>query len=158
MKRNLQKGFTLIEIIIYSALIAIIIGYALGGAYSLIQDSDRLNNRAVIDEEANFILKKIGWALSSLEQITTPASGASGQGLTISRYNFASNPVSFALNSGNLTMRTASGPAIILNNDRTEINSLVFEHFDAVPNKPDGVKTTISINGRVYAMTIYQNQ
>lgn len=152
------KAFTLIEVLIYSALTSIIIVYSLGGVYSLIQGSAQLQDRAIIDQEANFLLKKIGWSLSSLQEITTPPSGGSDDVLTVSRYNFSSNPITFDLNSGNLRMKVGTDSAIILNNDRTVIDNLTFDHIAATATTPTGVKTTMSINSRIYTMTIYRNE
>ncbi len=152
------RGFTLIETIIYSVLIAVIIGYSIGGVYSLIQDSQRLNARAIIDEEANFLLKKIDWALSSVDLVLLPVAGTIGSSLSLNRFSFPLNPIVFDLNSGNLRMSYSLSQPVILNNDRVVVTNLSFQHIAPVGLKPAAIKTTMTVNGRVYTMTMYQNR
>ena len=59
----MKKGFTLIETLIYIALFALLIGGGVGSAYSLIASSDRITTGAMLEQEGNFLLAKIGWML-----------------------------------------------------------------------------------------------
>ncbi len=59
----MKRGFTLIETLIYIALFALLIGGGISSAFSLIASSDRIGTQAMLEEEGNFLLAKIGWAL-----------------------------------------------------------------------------------------------
>ena len=61
---NQQRGFTLIETLIYLALFAIVIGGGMVAAYQIIQSTEAGNNHVVMEEEANFLLRKINWAMT----------------------------------------------------------------------------------------------
>lgn len=151
-------GFTLIEALIYITLISIMIVVSISALNTLIDNSAGLNDRVTIEDEANFLLKKIEWALSSLESITLPAEGGSGSSLIINRYNFASNPVAFDLNSGNLRMAVGGGAPVILNSDLVVVEDLSFENLAPAGKKPPGITASFSINDKIFSITLYKNQ
>ncbi len=58
-----KRGITLIETLIYIALFALLIGGGVSSAYTLIESSDKIGVRAMMEEEGNFLLAKIAWVL-----------------------------------------------------------------------------------------------
>ena len=59
-----EKGFTIIETLIYLALFTILIGGVMISAYFIVQASSDSQQNTVIQEEANFLSSKIRWALN----------------------------------------------------------------------------------------------
>lgn len=153
-----NHGFTLIEALIYITLISIMIVVSISAVNTLINNSAGLNERVVVEDEANFLLKKIEWALSSLDTITLPAEGTSGSSLIVNRYNFASNPIAFDLNSGNLRMAVGGGSPVILNSDLITVADLNFENLAPDGKKPPGITASFSINDKNFSITLYKNQ
>lgn len=104
---NTNKGFTLIEVVIYLALFSIIIGGALVSVYNIIESSGKLENKVVMQEEANFLLRKINWVLNGARDYTI-----SGNKLTIKpssdfiNWDGSSNVtlIGSQLNSSNVTV------------------------------------------------------
>ncbi len=150
-----MKGFTLIETLIYAALISIVVGFSLVAAYQIIDSSEGLNKKIMVEEEANFLLRKIGWALSGVDVINNPISGATGSILSINKINFSGNPLVFDLNSDNLRLKKGAAEPVILNNQNVKISNLVFEYLAASGSKPAGIKTGFQINGKPYEITVY---
>ncbi len=64
-----QKGFTLIETLIYITLFTIVIGGGMVAAYQIIQAANASQNYIALQEEANFLLRKIDWTMSGVTQI-----------------------------------------------------------------------------------------
>lgn len=81
-----NHGFTLIETVIYIALLALIMGGALLVSLDLIEGSGRTGSNTTLQDEGNFVLRKINWALTGASAINTPASGISAT-LSVSRYD-----------------------------------------------------------------------
>lgn len=148
-------GFTLIETLIYAALISIMIGFSLMAVYQIIDSSESLNKKIVIEEEANFLLRKIEWALTGVEIINNPVSGASSSILSVNKINFSANPLIFDLDSDNLRLKKGTGNPIILNNQNVKITNLAFEHLAANENKPAGIKINFDINEKSYGINVY---
>jgi prepilin-type N-terminal cleavage/methylation domain-containing protein len=77
-----MKGFTLIETIVYMALLGLIMTGALVSTYELISSSQKSSGKATVQEEGTFVERKFEWALSDLA--SAPAVGGSGCNQTLS--------------------------------------------------------------------------
>lgn len=121
--KNLKNsaGFTLIETLVYIALFTIVIGGGMVGAYGIIEGTDRTSSKTILEQDANFILRKVDWALTGLDTINS-----SGASLSVNKKDFASNPIVFSLSGTNITIKKGSNTAIVLNNSRVKISNLAF--------------------------------
>jgi type II secretory pathway pseudopilin PulG len=122
----MQRGFTLIETLVYIGLFALIISGLLFSTFNVFQTSDRTKTRAAVQEEGDFLLGKLNWALSGASAVSAPASGGTGTTLTLTK---AGSSISFALSSGNLTLQRGVGAATRLNNTNSTITAAtLFTH------------------------------
>lgn len=146
-----KTGFTLIEIIIYIALFSIVIGGGMVATYSIIQSTDNGTNHVILQEEANFLLRKINWALTGAISFTI------GSNLSIAKDG---TTLVFDLNSGNMRL-TKGGVISILNSSSISVSNLTF-----TPVGANGITTTFTLttvqNGRNtsqdYSTTKYLRQ
>ncbi len=152
MKKN--NGFSLIEVLIYISLMSLILTGALTLSYQLISSAGTSNKNIIILDEANFMLRKINWAMDGVATINSPAVGASGQTLSVTKTG-AANPIIFDLSSGNLRITESGGAAVILNSSRVVVAGLNFKHFAASGNKPESVKASFTVNGTAFETTKY---
>ena len=88
----MQKGFTLIETLIYIALFGIILTGVITASYPLITGAERLSQRVTAESEAAFVLHKIGGSLASVSSVLV----SGGNTLTVtplsgSQYSFSLN-------------------------------------------------------------------
>ena len=150
-----KKGFTLIETLIYAILVAFIISGVLISVYQMIQGSATLNTRIVAEEEVNFIFRKIVWALAGAYNINSPGAGDTGTTLSVDKENFSDNPIVFALDSGNLSIKRDDEDPVILNNENVAIQNIIFEHLASVGDKPEGIKINLFVDNQAYETTIY---
>jgi prepilin-type N-terminal cleavage/methylation domain-containing protein len=124
-----DSGFTLIEVIVYLALFAILFGGAIAAAYNVIESSGRNQTKANLQEEGEFLVAKINWALSGAQIVSVLApSKLSVSGL----YN--GQPImidlSVRLDGTNMVIDKGSG-TVVLNNSNTYVSQLVFIHTSA---------------------------
>lgn len=92
-----QNGFTLIETLVYLALFAILFGGAAAACYAVIETGGRNLTKAMVQEEGNFMLAKINWALSGVQTIDAPNANFSGSLLSVNKItsvDASGNPVS----------------------------------------------------------------
>ena len=150
-----MKGFTLIEILIYSVLTAFILSMVLVPVYQIMQSSSSLDVKNATEAEANFLLRKMEWALSNVSAINFPAAGSSSSTLSVSRINFSQNPIVFSLGNNNLTIKQGSGAAATLNSQSISVSSASFSHLAAAGNTPEAVKINLTVNSKTYQTTIY---
>lgn len=157
-----QPGFTLIETIIYLALFAMIIGGGMLAAYQIIQDTDATQNHIVLQEEANFLFRKMDWALTGATAATTTASS-----LVVSKPIFGtSTQLTFTLTGGNITLQRNSNPAVILNSSDIPVSMVSFMKNQGTNGAPPSITINFSLttaqNGQPasqsFSFTKYLNQ
>src|SRR3990167_3594630 len=110
-----MKGFTLIEILIYLALVSLIATISIAAVYPLIDNYYRNQARLDIEGEANFLMRKINWGLT----------GA----YSINKEGFPQNPIVFDIGNGDFRISLAAGEPIVLNNINVKIEKAEFENI-----------------------------
>lgn len=144
-------GFTLIEALVYIALFAIIIGGGMVAVYQIIESTNASYNHVILQEEANFLFRKINWALTGAERVESPSSNQ----LVISdKPGFP--PLTFTQNGDKLTLQRSTNAAVELNSGSIAVlgSSLSFTGIDITPTDGvfEGVTTIFTLeteqNGR----------
>ncbi len=122
-----QKGFTLIETILYLALYGIIIGGILISVYLILESSRENDMKAMVEQEGAYILSKVDWALAGA---TSASVEPSGQKLSVLRENISENenPLLFDASSDSIYISRGSRTAQALNNTNTASSDAVFIH------------------------------
>lgn len=131
-----QKGFTLIETLLYLALFGVIIGGGMAATYQVIQSTEATHQKVVIQEEADFLLRKLDWAMGSAMSATaTPTSLIIGS-------------LTFRIENGNMT----------LNSDPLNSSFVTVAQVGALPVfEVIGKKINIifTVNGQRFDQTTY---
>ena len=154
-KTHFKKGFTLIETIIYITITGFMISFLVSAAYQLIGSSENISLGVIRNEEANFIIRKIGWAMAGASAINQPAAGEVGTTLSLTKLNFSDNPIVFEVDSDNLTIKKCSQDEVVLNSSKVNLESFQFRHIAPVGNSPGGIETTFTIDGTPYETIFY---
>lgn len=142
MKNN--KGFTLIEVVIYMALFAIIMGGLITTTYQLSQSAGSLQGKGITQEEMNFVLKKFDWAFTGV-----PSSVV----VTSSKINFTNLGQSYMINlsGSNDIQMSVNGTTETLTTKNVKITNLAFTYSSS--NKL--ITATFTIDGIVANYTKY---
>lgn len=154
MVKKKQSGFTLIETLIYIVLFTMIIGGGMVAAYQIIQATSGGTNHVVMEEEANFLLRKIDWALTGLgssSSITSPSS--TGTTLQVTKdINGTATQLTFCLVGNNLYLQrgaTCNASSTQLNSSNVSVtptspNTFIFKRVTAA-NQPDGIMISFTL-------------
>lgn len=134
-----QRGFTLIETLVYLALFALIIGGMVMAAYMLFETSDRYQTRAMMQEEANFVMAKIMRTLNNAEQICAPAVGTPGSSLSIASYGGSCGDFTVSLSDGDVMLNLNA-----LDNTDVNVDELLFTHVS--DSNTDGVQIDLTVS------------
>ena len=143
--RKTRSGFTLIDTIIYIALFSLVISVAVESFYRIVESGRRTRSRAEVEQEANFVTRKIEWALSGLEKVNQPSAGASSSTLSVNKFNFPNNPLVFDLDGGAVRLKEGLGPLAPLTNDNVVVSELTFSNLSPTGNRPPGVRVILSV-------------
>lgn len=153
--KKYSKGFTLIEVIIYLALFSIIIGGGMIAVYGIIQSTDNGANHIILEEEANFLLRKIDFALTGATNINI-LSAARLQ--TTKNINGVSTTYTFNICSGYLTIEVGAGKTcannpINLNSGNITVSNLSF----TTGTGGAGVKTSFTLTTAQNGKNVSEN-
>jgi prepilin-type N-terminal cleavage/methylation domain-containing protein len=146
-----NRGFSLIEMLIYIALMTIIVGGAIVASYPLFTGADRSFTNVATDIEAGFLARKITWAIAAGDSVSVPAAGASGSSLTVAA---STGNVSFSVSGDNVSISRGAG-AVPLLSSRTAVTNLSFAHTAAAGTVPAAIEFSFDLNGRHFGPIKY---
>jgi len=149
-------GFTLIEVVVYIGLFAIIVGGAFVTAYSIIDSIGRNQSKAMIQEEGDFLIGKINWAFSGAQSITLPAiippaKSASGSTLSLAKWDTSiGNPIVITPSGSDLVISRGPNDPRPLNNSNIQVSDLNFEHISTLGDgiTPESVKSSFTLSAK----------
>lgn len=132
-------GFTLIEVLIYIAFFALLVGTLLGIAYQTIAATNQINNKIVLQQEADFILRKIDWALSGAAAASV---GSKSSDITISRFS-APNTIIFSQDGNYIRLDSGMG-TMDLNSANVVVSNLAFTKIQ-LPLQPTEIQVSFGL-------------
>ena len=131
-----QNGVTLLEVVIYLGLFTLIIGGAVISIANIIHNTQQTNSKIAAQEEGNFLLSKISWALNG-------ATSFSVTGTSVSIQNLGTTLL-FAYDADDLTLKRGTASPTILNNQAVSIDSAL---FTKTSGPPDELHVTLTVDG-----------
>jgi len=143
----MNRGFTLFETIIYIALLSMIMGMALIITFNILDGEGRISASGTAQDEGNFVLRKISWALSGVPAL----SSFGGYPSMLSVIKQDGTQINLRLNSGKIEVRTGvSGTYLPITTDNVTVSSLQFHYIPASGSGPSGIEASTTINGKVF--------
>jgi prepilin-type N-terminal cleavage/methylation domain-containing protein len=150
-----QKGFTLIEVVVYLGLFSVLMSGVIVSAYNIIESEKRNETKGLLNNEAEYIVGKINWALTGAQVVNIPTPGTSGSLLSLNRVISTANgvptitSVSIGLSVTDITITIGSNPSEKLNNNDTEITNLTFSRNSGTSSgSPESVTATATVRMR----------
>lgn len=139
-----NKGFTLIETLIYATIVTGMVTFAILASYQLIESADKIRNQKEVAENKKFFEQKMYWVFQNISAINSPTTGATTTSLSVDKLSHADNPVVVDVNNGVVTLKQGSNPAIPITNEYVAVQNLEFHNYD-FSGRP-----AIQISGAMY--------
>lgn len=142
----MNRGFTLIEMIIYVALFAILMSGATLTTYQIMQASAQTQVKGVVQDEEAFVLGKIEWVLASIDPSKTysPSSGTSNT-LSLTRYG-STNVIKIRQNGAAVEMSEDGGVTYTpITTSNVSVSSLTFTYVAPTGTGPAGITASMTI-------------
>lgn len=144
-----QKGFTLIEVLIYLGLFAMLLGGAVVASYSIFESSGRNQTKSMLEEEGDFLLAKINWALSGAQSVNSPTQNATSTFLSVVKWDTSiGNPIIINPVGVNLTVSRGTNPAQVLNNTNVTVSNILFKHTYKSASEPESVDSHFTLTAK----------
>jgi hypothetical protein len=123
-------GFTLVEALLYSAILATFLGFTFISTYGVFASNATLLKRNEIAANEEFIEAKIAWVMGHAGTVLSPdPHTSSAAGFTVITYIEDTDPAVFDLVGGDLRLSLAGGAPSVLNNDKVVVSDFLVEHF-----------------------------
>lgn len=145
----MSRGFSLIETIVYVALLGFMMSGAVITAYQVTQSSFVVNEKDTVQEEGNFVLRKLEHAFVGAADVW-----ASGSSLVIDTYPIGGSVMIVGLDgAGDLYLdRNAS----LTDDDKLTTDNVTADfEFTVHAGSPKGVTATTTIDGVDFVITKY---
>lgn len=139
---NLNRGFTLVELIIYMGLLVIFLLVLSNIFASILDVRTESESISAVEQDGRFIMARLSYDINRATSVSTPASlGGSGSSLTlvIGAVNYT-----YALSGGNLVLTNDLGTNN-LNSSESTISSLSFQKLGNSGGK-ETVKIQFTVN------------
>jgi prepilin-type N-terminal cleavage/methylation domain-containing protein len=148
----MNRGFTLIETIVYLALMGLLLSGAILASYQILTSSSALDTKNTTAEEAAFVMRKLDWAFASASDFTPIGSHE----IQISRYDTDTIDIRWSAGSPVEMQETGSGGFQPITTDNISVTDLTFVENDVGSLK--GVDITLQVNGLTFTATHYIRQ
>jgi prepilin-type N-terminal cleavage/methylation domain-containing protein len=120
-----KRGFTLIEILIYTAIMGSIFVSSVFITRAMYDTRARIRSSVILEENMRFALARIMSEVREADGVSEPVS-STGTTLTLIMNDPAHDPTVISLADGVITMSKGGNPAAALTSSEAEITSLVF--------------------------------
>lgn len=128
----MKRGFTLLEVLIYTALIGAILGSVLILADSLFRVRVRTRTGFILEQNLRHAMVTVVSRVHEADDITLPASGA-GTTLVLDMHPPAEDPTTIELTGGVLMIQSGSGASLPLTSLEVEITDATFSRLTGTP-------------------------
>ena len=151
MEYLIQKktgGFSLIEMILYSALLGGLLAITLLSVYPLFRSIEIQNEHNVENIEALFIAQKTIYLMSNMKEVTLPLLNTSSSELTTTTYAHETHRMKQA--GSVLLLSIDSDPFLSITSSHVVVNNFRVFHKGATATTSEMLEITYTLSGHTY--------
>lgn len=136
-----NRGFSLIELILYIALLTIILSAIIPFAWQIIEGGTESGMQQEVWSNARYVSERIKYEIrnaSGINSVTTSS-------ISLTETTTSLNPTVISLSSGNVRLTQGAGSPVNLNSNITKISSLGFTNYTSADNKTKNIQFTFTL-------------
>lgn len=144
MKKLKQKGFTLVELLLYMGIFSILLAVTLQMFGSVFETQLESQATSSVDVDGKFILNRLSYDVGRAENIVLPASnGATSSAMTIV---VNSQNLTYSLDNNDLNLtNSALGTTDKLNSNETTVSELLFTRLEGASGGKDLIQVSFKL-------------
>ena len=144
IKFHMKKGFTLVEILIYIAILGLVLASITGFFLNTISANLKENSYQEVQQNGRFVMTKITQETKKAIGINSPVPGSYGNSLSLVMSDSNLNPTVFDLNNGKLRIAQGSSAPVDLTTDQVLVTNLQFTNL-SYAGTPGTIRTEMTI-------------
>lgn len=143
-QKNNQKGNTLIELLLYIGLAALLLAGISSFFYLILRSRVKSQTVAEVEQQGAQIMQIVTQTIRNAENINSPSAGSSSSSLSLDAAGTGADPTIFDAGSGIARIKEGSGSAVSLNNSRIQISNLDFSNLSR-SGTPGNIKVRFTL-------------
>ncbi len=147
--QKFTTGFTLLELVLYIGLFAVIVSISIVILYQMLQNNDQNRSFLEVEEEANFVARKIQWAVTGATTVSQPPPNQTSSVLSVTKYNFGKNPLVFSLSGEALALARGASSSITLTSQNVKVMNFSVHTIPSIGSVATSVKMTFSVESKI---------
>lgn len=140
MKKN--NGFTLIELILYIAIISIVMSALIPFAWNVIEGSAKSSVEQEVSSQARYVSERIKYEIRNAQDINS----ISAISISLKEANPSVDPTVIDLSGGKIRVTQGTGSSVNLNSDATSVTSLTFTDYRSADSKAKNIQFSITFD------------
>jgi len=155
---NVQKGFTLIELIIYMGLLVILLSVLTSIFMSSLDVQLESEANSAVEQDGSYILSRLAYDIHRAESVTIPVVLG---GTSTTNFRIVVNGVNYTYSidgNDNLVLQEGSGPINNLNGYGTSISNLLVTWLGNAGKVEDNLNIVFTITSRTRKNTGFETK
>ena len=143
---NKQRGFTLVETLLYIAIIGGILTFTVNFSLTILDGQQKARSYQEAQQNARFSVDRISQEIRSALDVNVSSSTflASPGALSLSHRDSAKGPTIFDVSESRIRMRQGTTTSVFLTSDRVVVSSLIFEDL-SFTNRTKNIRVSLSL-------------
>lgn len=137
-----ESGFTLIELILYISIVALVLNTMVYFAWNIIGGSVKSNSQQEVFSQARFISERIKYEIRNANGINSVAATS----ISLAVDPPANNPTIISLSGNKLQIKQGGSSAVDLNSADTAITNVNFVDYTSSDNKTKNIQLSFTIS------------
>lgn len=163
IKNNKNKGFTLVELLVYVSTSGVVILIVMSVLFMLMQSRSKSSAISEVEQQGNFVMDTIIQSVRNAEVINSPAQGSNSASLDLDVVDGLADPTIYDLAGGKIRISEGAIAPVDLTSSELTITNLNFQNLSR-DNTAGSVRISFTItkeaNGRgsyFYEKTFYSS-
>jgi type II secretory pathway pseudopilin PulG len=140
-KKQLQNGFTLLELILYMGMVTVFMSALIPFSWNVIEGGAKSATGQEIFTQGQYVADRITNEIRNASDINS----VSPTQISLATAIPATNPTIISLNAGIINMQQGAATPIALNSVNTTIQSLTFTNYSSFDNKTQNIQFQFTI-------------
>jgi hypothetical protein len=140
-QKQIQDGFTLIELILYIAIVTMMMGTLIPFSWNIIEGGVKSNTNREIFTQGQYVATRITFEIRNAIGINSVSSNQ----ISLVTANPLTNPTVISLNAGTINLQQGTANPFALNSVNTTAQSLTFTNYSSADNKTKNIQFVFTL-------------
>lgn len=128
-----MRGFTLIETLLYTALVGIVLGTMVLAMTTLLTAHSKSQAALALEGNVRFALDQVVERIQNASDIVSPSGSGPATTITLNMPNPQRNPTTITITNGSILITEGGAVAVALTGSHVEVTELTFERLAGTP-------------------------